>query len=142
MIKYILIGIITLILILVIYYYNETFKPVNENCGCNNGYLENSDVPQEKPKINKNYPTIYNFNTSWCKYSQDFQIIWNEFTEKMKNEKINIIDIKCDNPKYKEFCSKYEIYGYPTILAEKNNKIIPFTSNRTVNDLINFSKKI
>ena len=31
-------------------------------------------------------PKIINFNTSWCGYSQQFQPIWNSFTDAM-NEK-------------------------------------------------------
>jgi thiol-disulfide isomerase/thioredoxin len=143
MLKYILITFIILILILIIYFYQDTFTNNNDNnCGCNNNGFLDSDVKQERPKINKNLPTIYNFNTSWCHYSIEFQKIWDEFTLLNKNNKINIIDVKCDNPKYKDFCQKYNIYGYPTIIGEKNNKIKIFNKDRTIKDLNQFVKEL
>ena len=67
---------------------------------------------------------VYNFNTSWCKYSIDFQTEWNTFTNSIKTlDSIKAIDVKCDNDKNKDLCQKFNISTYPTVIIESDNNV-------------------
>jgi thiol-disulfide isomerase/thioredoxin len=85
-------------------------------------------------------PTIYNFNTSWCGYSVRFQPIWDEFTEANKNNNIKIVDVKCDKSENEDLCNKYSVEGFPTVLKVKDNVMIPYKGQRTLEGLQNFVK--
>ena len=89
---------------------------------------------------------VFNFNTTWCGYSVRFQPIWDEFSKKMKNRTdIHTFDIKCDNQedeKVKELCDRYQVRGYPTVVFEKDGKIIHFDDDRTVKKLESKSKSM
>jgi thiol-disulfide isomerase/thioredoxin len=86
-------------------------------------------------------PTIYNFNTKTCGWSKKFQPEWDKFSEIAKSSLPNIIvkDIKCEENK--ELCSKYNIPGYPYVLLEIDDKIIPYNGKRTVESLTDFCNK-
>ena len=92
----------------------------------------------EKYTENKNI--IYNFNTTWCKYSRDFQPIWDQFEKDNKNNNLEIKDIKCDDEN--ELCNKYPIKGFPTVLLDMNGKVKEYNGKRTVEDLKDFVKDI
>ena len=83
-------------------------------------------------------PTIINFNTSWCGYSQQFQPIWDSFTEAMSSKDINIIDMKCDLHENRELCDKYYVRGYPTVSLFHDGNRIDYDGDRTVKDLTQF----
>jgi thiol-disulfide isomerase/thioredoxin len=85
-------------------------------------------------KINKQ--TIYNFNTTWCKYSRDFQPIWDQFEKENKNENLEIKDVKCDDEN--ELCNKYPVRGYPTVILDTNGSVKEFSGKRTIKALTNF----
>lgn len=82
----------------------------------------------------------YNFNTSWCGYSRQFEPIWNEFCDKVKNRN-NIVtkDIKCDDDSNNEICNRYQSYvpGYPTVLFIKEGHTpIEYDGPREVDSLL------
>lgn len=88
----------------------------NSNKGMNFMLLEDENIKTK----------VYNFNTSWCKYSIDFQSEWNTFSNSLKeSDSIKAIDVKCDDDKNKELCQKFNIPGYPTVVIElgDNNHI-------------------
>ncbi len=81
---------------------------------------------------------IYNFNTEWCGYSKKFEPIWNDFVLSLSNDelnKINPINVKCDNESNNELCNKYNIPGYPFVMIIDNSHIIPYSGPRTVEGL-------
>lgn len=91
-------------------------KLSNSNKGMNFMLLEDENIKTK----------VYNFNTSWCKYSIDFQSEWNTFSNSLKeSDGIKAIDVKCDDDKNKELCQKFNIPGYPTVVIEsgENNHI-------------------
>lgn len=93
----------------------------------------------ESEKHDHDILRVYNFNTSWCGYSKNFQPIWDEFMNK-HNGKNNVIieDVKCDdesNAHAQNLCKTFEIPGYPTIIFEHNNNRIDYMGPRTVEGL-------
>ena len=92
----------------------------------------------KKEKYSEKKNVIYNFNTTWCKYSRDFQPIWEEF-EKDKNNDIEKLDVKCDDDN--ELCNIYPISGFPTVLLDVNGKIKIFNGARSVEELNKFVKE-
>lgn len=84
--------------------------------------------------------TIYNFNTTWCGYSTQFQPEWDNFA-KNKIDNINMIDAKCDDKtsKHAKLATKYGVNGFPTVVAEKNGKIKHYNGKRTEKDLLNWT---
>ena len=111
--------------------------------------IKNSETPiicVSKPSIisSNNKIKVYNFNTNWCGYSKQFQHIWDEFKKDNTDPDIDIIDVKCDDENNLELCKKYNIPGYPTVLFVKDDKMLEYKGDRTVDDLkkecINFKK--
>jgi thioredoxin-like negative regulator of GroEL len=81
---------------------------------------------------------IYNFNTSTCPASKEFQLIWDKFSKTENSKHVNVIDVKCDDPKNEKICTKYEIDAVPTVILEKGTQRVPFNGPRTVDNLISF----
>ena len=94
----------------------------------------------EAPKSN-NKIKVYNFNTLWCSISRDFQDNWDEFSKKNKSDNVDIIDVKCDNDKFKDLCKKYPVPGYPTVLFVKGDKVAEYQGDRTPKDLAETLKR-
>jgi thiol-disulfide isomerase/thioredoxin len=94
---------------------------------------------KEKYTEKTNKQTIYNFNTTWCKYSRDFQPIWDQFEKENKNENLEIKDVKCDDEN--ELCNKYPVRGYPTVILDTNGSVKEFSGKRTIEALTNFVKE-
>jgi len=92
----------------------------------------------EKSKVK-----VFNFNTKWCGYSKQFQPIWDSFQKKCNSKKnVEIIDVKCDDKKNENICNKYSVPGYPSILFEKDGKVIDYQGERSVDGLHSQLKKL
>jgi thiol-disulfide isomerase/thioredoxin len=90
---------------------------------------------------------IFNFNTEWCGWSKRFQPEWNKFAAAVKsdsrlNNKVEVFDVKCDNSEKESMCEKYNVPGYPYVIAEINGISNPYNGERTAEDLIKFAKQI
>ena len=86
---------------------------------------------------NNDKTIIYNFNTTWCSHSKNFEPIWNKFSDSLKNyENVNAIDVKCDLSENIDFCSKFNITTVPTIIISRNNELTPYNGPRTLDGLI------
>jgi thiol-disulfide isomerase/thioredoxin len=100
--------------------------------------LNNNEIKADLENIKI---SIYNFNTSWCKYSRDFEPEWNIFVNSIKNsDGIRAIDVKCDNDQNKDLCKKYDIPGYPSIVIETENRIEIYNGPRDALSLRKYLK--
>ena len=86
---------------------------------------------------------IFNFNTDWCGWSKRFQPEWDKFTQAVKadsklNNKVEVFDVKCDNPANQQMCEEYNVPGYPYVIVEKNGNRSPYNGERTAQALISF----
>ena len=101
-------------------------KPIN---------LDNKNENNENNENNKKIK-IYNFNTTWCSHSINFQPIWELFSKSLlKSDNITTYDVKCDDDFHKKLIDKYKIEGYPTIIIDYGNEFIKYSGKRTVNDI-------
>jgi len=84
------------------------------------------------------------FYASWCKYSREICLDWEEFVETHQSNNLSILAINCDdyeNPP--EIASRYNVEGYPTtILHLSNDKKYVYSEKLTANNLSNFIKYI
>lgn len=117
-------------LIIIIYFLYTMYN----KCNINTNMKEN---------FNNSKVKVYNFNTEWCGWSKRFQPEWDKFTE-LSNKMTNVtaIDVKCDNEENKELCKKFDVPGFPTVIFEVGDKIIPYKKERTATALVEFIKTI
>jgi thiol-disulfide isomerase/thioredoxin len=99
---------------------------------------------QYKPTIEKMTEKsikIFNFNTSWCGWSQKFQPEWDKFAENAKTNvklsNIDVIDIKCDDEKNKTICEEYNVPGYPYVVINDGNTKTEYKGSRNAESLTN-----
>jgi thiol-disulfide isomerase/thioredoxin len=111
---------------------NDNMVVGNQNrCGGQNQGVQDNDAKTR----------IFNFNTSWCGYSVRFQPIWNQFTDKVVDPNVEVLDVKCDLDENSELCKKYDVPGYPSILkVTPSGKIVNYEGPRTVDGLLDFVK--
>jgi thiol-disulfide isomerase/thioredoxin len=101
---------------------DDKVKLLNTNNGMNFMLLEGENIKTK----------VYNFNTSWCKYSVNFQSEWNTFSNSLKtSDGIKAIDVKCDDDKNKDLCQKFNIPGYPTVVIESDDNVDIYDGTRT-----------
>jgi len=87
---------------------------------------------------------IYNFNTKWCHWSNNFRPEWDKFMEsvkliKMSNPNFNVvaIDVDCEDPENDSLKNKYNVPGFPYVLIEsKDGSTVEYTNKRTSDDLL------
>lgn len=81
-----------------------------------------------------NNVVVYYFNAEWCGHCKQFKPIWTAFCDSLTpTDNIITKNVNCDTDK--ELCSKFKIEGYPTVIIEKNNKIINYSGPRTIEGL-------
>ena len=105
---------------------------------CSRKYEKFTEVNDEVDNTSKKLK-IYNFNTSWCGYSKQFQPTWDEFQNKNKtNPNVIIKDVKCDNEdddEAIELCQKYDVPGYPSVVFHKGDNKLDYQGQRSVGAL-------
>tara|TARA_B110000879_G_C10812160_1_gene370805 strand:+ start:40 stop:477 length:438 start_codon:yes stop_codon:yes gene_type:complete len=100
--------------------------------------LNNNSRGRHVFEISNDKIKAYNFNTSWCGFSKDFQPNWNTFSKNNNDSNVDIIDVKCDddsNQDSKRLCQKYPVRGYPTILFVKGENVAEYSGDRTPKDI-------
>ena len=129
-----------IIIFLTILYLIFKKKPEDFTSKCSS---KKSKIISKSNSVNKsnNKIKVYNFNTLWCSISRDFQDSWDEFSKKNKSDNVDIIDVKCDNDKFKDLCKKYPVPGYPTVLFVKGEKVAEYQGDRTPKDLAETLKR-
>lgn len=135
--KYLIFSIIGLIIVLVIYWL--TTKSSLES---SKEKLTEEQIDTMTPKLN---PTVIkpskvkvmNFNTSWCKYSVMFAPEWAKFQSLVEDKpEVEVIDVKCDDPKNEQICDNYQVPGFPTVLFEYNNHLEEYSGERSAEAIL------
>ena len=123
---------------IVVYYY--CYSPKNK--------LQPKPKAKEEKKekfanVNNSRMKMLNFNTKWCGWSVRFQPEWDNFTKAVKNNselnsKVEVIDVKCDDPANERMCEEYQVPGYPYVIVEKDGNRTPYEGERTAQALLSF----
>jgi hypothetical protein len=121
---------------IVVYYY----------CYSSKNKLQPKPKEEKKEKfanVNNSRVKMLNFNTKWCGWSVIFQPEWDNFTKAVNNNpelksKIEVIDVKCDDPANKRMCEEYQVPGYPYVIVEKDGNRTPYDGERTAQALLSF----
>lgn len=86
---------------------------------------------------------VYNFNTSWCRYSVMFAPEWSKFMSLVENNnKIEAFDVKCDSDSNKEFCSTFSVRGYPSVVIVKDGKQIEYPGPRNAEKILEYVNQL
>lgn len=88
---------------------------------------------------------IYNFNTSHCGWSVKFQPEWDKFQQAVNSDpklssRMEVIDVKCDSEN--ELCNKFNIRGYPHVLADNGDRTTDYEGQRTKEALLQFASTL
>ena len=126
-----MIKIITfLIVILIIYYYSNSFNSnsFNSNSFNSNGF----NKLNERFNTNNNKTKINNYYTTWCGWSTKFLPEWKKFCEMVSNkDNIETVEIICDNNNNN--CD--DVPGFPYITIENNGITTIYNGDRTADKL-------
>jgi thiol-disulfide isomerase/thioredoxin len=101
---------------------------------------DDSDTTIEMAKVPpKRAGTLVNYYASWCPASLQFMPVWDRFRQELSkaHPEIHTVTVQCDK-KGKSLCEKAEITQYPSVILYKNGKEIPYTQNRTIQNLNQF----
>jgi len=154
------------IFITIFYYFiykTDIISFVNNHFSFNKEYIDDYDdtdepsIPNPDPTPTKPDPKmkcfvsketssdnkLILFYATWCKYSKEICLDWQEFVESNHLHDLSILAINCDdsdNPH--ELASKYNVEGYPTVILHiaKSDNIYHFNEKITVSKLNNFIK--
>ena len=100
--------------------------------------ISNSIMEVKKSRckdMNPDLPTLINFHTTWCGYSIKFMPLWKELKEEYC-ERINFIDIPCDNRK--DISKKFKVSSFPTVKMFSDGKVREFVDKRNKENLTKF----
>lgn len=87
----------------------------------------------------QNKKEIYLFKAEWCGHCQAFKSTWKDL-ESTLNKKY---DFKVyDADKNKNEIKKWQIRGFPTIIAKSNNSATEYVGPRDYDSLANFFKSV
>lgn len=143
-IKNLIIGLTLIIVFYLVFFKDNSSKnnTIEENNTTTNTTIEkvqNTNSKITNSKITGSKITVYNYNTSWCKYSVMFAPEWSKFetlVESLPN--ITAIDIKCDDEANKEMCDKSGVPGFPSIVIIKDDTKIDYSGPRNAEAILEF----
>lgn len=125
--NYLLIVGVILSIVLIYFVYNYFTKTTEELSD-----IENVQEVEDEMKV-------YNFNTSWCKYSVMFAPEWTKFEDLVSsNPRIRALDVKCDDDKNEGICNNYNVPGFPSVVIEYNNNVELYEGERSAEALLKY----
>ena len=128
--------IILILIILVIFLYYKIVVP-----NISNSYVTNKEFTSNTNNSNSEISIIL-FKTEWCPHCKAAMPEWNKFTRyiaKINDDldfKIKTTIVDCD--KQSSIAEKYNIEGYPSIIAIYKNKVYEYDAKPDKNNLITF----
>ena len=75
------------------------------------------------------------FKAAWCSHCTKFEPTWNSIQQNKHN---NVQYVTYDANSDADVIKNYNITGYPTLLLSKNNKIVEYVGNRTIDGIQDF----
>lgn len=84
----------------------------------------------------KKEKTLLFYFAPWCGYCKNFMPVWNKLKKYRKMYKIDMQAINCDE--HPMICKRDDVKSYPTLRLVSDNKIIEYSGDRTLDDLLKF----
>eukprot|EP00388_Colpodella_angusta_P039015 GDKK01046177.1.p1 GENE.GDKK01046177.1~~GDKK01046177.1.p1 ORF type:complete len:185 (+),score=38.84 GDKK01046177.1:24-578(+) len=83
------------------------------------------------------------FYAPWCGHCKKLAPTWDTLSEKVESEDVPINIVSVDCTKHRDVCLKFEVKGYPTLIAFENGAIKEkYNKARTLDALLSFAKKV
>ena len=116
------------------------------------GYVKYYKSKSEKVRVQDSPITIYYFYADWCPHCTKTKKDWTSFESKFDGKKMNGYVVSCkrvdcsNKEKPDPLQTKYNVFGYPTVLAIKYNgsveEEIKYESKITTDNLESFLNSI
>ena len=129
-----IIVIVILLLLLTIFLYNKFIRSDFNKTYVSNKEFTNVSSSEEI--------SVILFKTEWCPHCKSAMSEWNNFSKYVAklndtlDYKIKTVIIDCD--KQPSIAEKYNIEGYPSIIAIYKNKVYEYDAKPDKNNLITF----
>ena len=109
---------------------NSKIRRIQQQTQNNNTKNYNGEQNKPQDKI-----SVMLFYSPHCGWSRLFLQEWNKFVNAYKG-KYDCKQFDCNDDKSK--CRQFKIYGFPTVIIEKNGKLTEYNGKRQMNDMHNF----
>ena len=74
------------------------------------------------------------FKAEWCGHCQNFKPTWESLQKNISN--VNFITYDADSNESE--MQKYNVEGFPTLMLEKDQKLIEFNKERNIDNILEF----
>jgi len=142
--KYIIIGILFLLILTFVIYYIYTKYYSSKLLEL---YKPNNEKMPLWTKDNSNEVEILFFFANWCPHCRTAKPEWEKAKAEYNNNtidgyKIIFVEVDCTTPDSKttSMMDTYNVEGYPTIILIKNNEVITYDAKVTYDHLVEFLK--
>ena len=82
-------------------------------------------------------PKLILFKAEWCGHCRNFKDSWNTL---QKN--LNTIDfVTYDADSDESVMEEYKVQGFPTLIFQKDDKLVEFNGDRNIDNIISFVKE-
>ena len=137
-----------IIVIAVIVWYSGVFSSKKEVKS--EGVEEVNQVSKDVNMVGKPLNTsgdskikVYNFNTSWCRYSVMFAPEWAKFESMVEeNENIEALDVKCDDESNEGLCASFDVPGFPSVVVVKGDEKRDYSGARSAEAILKFVESL
>jgi thiol-disulfide isomerase/thioredoxin len=101
-----------------------------------NGQSASTAVNQQANQ--KPSTTVYNIYADWCGHSKNLIPVWQQLENNFINDS-SIEIVKVEETQDPAIVQKYQVRGFPTILAIKNGQRIDYKGDRSLASLTEFA---
>ena len=139
-------------LIIIVYYVYTTYVSTSKNMIDIPNYSHNKN--EENNTVATSHANVMLFTADWCPHCKKAKQSWEDFTNSYHNKIVkgtlinciehNMTDVEPGSQGYQEFITakanadKYNVDGFPTLLMEKDKKVIDFDAKITTTALQEF----
>eukprot|EP00052_Salpingoeca_macrocollata_P005618 m.48434 g.48434 ORF g.48434 m.48434 type:complete len:230 (+) comp14958_c0_seq4:30-719(+) len=81
-------------------------------------------------------PWFIKMYAPWCGHCRSMAPAWDELASRLKG-RVNVAKVDCT--KERAVCSRFSVRGFPTLFLLRNNKLYPYSGQRTADALEEFA---
>lgn len=141
-------------LIIIVYYVYTTYVNTSNNKIDIPNYTHSKEMSEDNETVATTHADVIFFTADWCPHCKKAKQPWEDFKNSYHNKIVkgtrihcieyNITDVEPDDEGYQAFVTakanadKYKVDGFPTLLMEKDKKVIDFDAKITTTALQEF----